>query len=63
MTPARCRPRPQTLDPEALTWVVVGDLSKIEKPVRALKLGEVQVLDADGKRDRRQALIHRRCAP
>ena len=35
--------------PDALTWVIVGDLAKIEKPVRALNLGEVQVLDADGK--------------
>jgi predicted Zn-dependent peptidase len=35
--------------PNAVTWVVVGDLSKIEKPVRALNLGPVQVLDADGK--------------
>lgn len=36
------------IHPQALTWVVVGDLSKIEKPVRALELGEVVVLDADG---------------
>jgi predicted Zn-dependent peptidase len=36
------------IDPEALLWVVVGDLSKIEAPVRALELGEVQVIDADG---------------
>ena len=35
--------------PDALTWVVVGDLSKIEKPVRALDFGEVTILDADGK--------------
>ena len=35
--------------PEELTWVVVGDLAKIEAPVRALKLGEVRVLDSDGK--------------
>ena len=35
--------------PEQLTWIVVGDLSKIEAPVRALKLGEVRVLDSDGK--------------
>jgi hypothetical protein len=28
--------------------VIVGDLSKIEKPVRALNLGEVHVIDADG---------------
>jgi hypothetical protein len=37
------------LSPDALTWVIVGDLSKIEKPVRALNLGDVQVLDAEGK--------------
>jgi zinc protease len=35
--------------PDALTWVVVGDLSKIETGIRALNLGEVQVIDADGK--------------
>ncbi len=34
--------------PEALTWVIVGDLAKIEGPVRKLGLGEVKVLDADG---------------
>ena len=31
--------------PEGFTWVVVGDLSQIEKPVRALGLGEVEVVD------------------
>jgi zinc protease len=36
-------------NPSALTWVVIGDLSKIEAGVRALNLGEVQILDADGK--------------
>jgi zinc protease len=35
--------------PDALTWVVVGDLSKIEAKVRALNIGEVSVIDADGK--------------
>lgn len=39
----------KTLDPNALTYVVVGDLSKIEQPIRDLKLGELTVLDADGK--------------
>jgi predicted Zn-dependent peptidase len=34
---------------ESLTWVIVGDLKKIEKGVRALNLGEVKVLDAEGK--------------
>ncbi len=38
-----------TLKPDAMTWVIVGDLSKIEQPVRALGLGDVKVLDADGK--------------
>lgn len=31
-----------------LTWVVVGDLTKIEAGIRALNLGDVQVVDADG---------------
>ena len=39
----------KTLDPNAITWVVVGDLSKTEAPIRALNLGEVTILDADGK--------------
>jgi zinc protease len=34
--------------PEALTWLVVGDLAKIEAKVRKLNFGEVKVLDADG---------------
>jgi predicted Zn-dependent peptidase len=39
----------EIIKPDALTWVIVGDLSKIEAPVRALNLGQVQVVDADGK--------------
>lgn len=39
----------QVIRPDALTWVVIGDLKQIEKPMRALKLGVVQVLDADGR--------------
>jgi len=38
----------QVLRPEALTWVIVGDLAKIEAGVRKLNFGEVKVLDADG---------------
>ena len=49
MTPAKVDAAARAIDPNALTWVIVGDLSKIEQPVRALKLGEVTVLDADGK--------------
>jgi predicted Zn-dependent peptidase len=39
----------EIIKPDALTWVIVGDLSKIEAPVRALNLGAIQVVDADGK--------------
>ncbi len=39
----------EIVKPDAMTWVIVGDLKKIEAPVRALNLGEVQVIDADGK--------------
>ena len=39
----------EVIHPDRLTWVIVGDLRKIEAPIRALKLGPVQVLDADGK--------------
>ena len=37
------------IHPDALTWVVVGDLSKIEAKVRALNFGEVTVIGTDGK--------------
>jgi len=38
-----------TFNPEALTWIVVGDLSKIKDKIEALKLGPITVLDNDGK--------------
>ncbi len=49
MTTARVDAAARTLDPNAITWVVVGDLAKTEAPIRALNLGEVSILDADGK--------------
>jgi predicted Zn-dependent peptidase len=49
MTPDIVKSAAGRIDPNALTWVVVGDLSKIEQGVRELKLGDVQVVDADGK--------------
>ncbi len=49
MTTAEIAEAAITIDPAALTWVVVGDLKQIEAPVRALELGAVQVIDADGK--------------
>jgi len=36
------------LSGKPLTWIVAGDLSKIEAPIRALNLGEVRVIDAEG---------------
>jgi predicted Zn-dependent peptidase len=49
MTPAQVAEAAKAIDPAQLTWVVVGDLKEIEAPIRALELGDVQVLDADGK--------------
>lgn len=39
----------EVIKPDALTWVIVGDLKKIEKPIRDLSIGAVEVIDADGK--------------
>lgn len=49
LTTAQVNAQTATIKPDALTWVIVGDLSKIEAGIRALNLGEVTVLDADGK--------------
>ena len=49
MTPALAQAAAKAIDPKALTWVIVGDLAKIEQPVRALNLGTVQVIDNDGR--------------
>ena len=42
----------ETIDPEKLTWLVVGDLEAIEESVRALDYGEIEVWDAFGNRVR-----------
>jgi zinc protease len=39
----------RVLDPNGLIWVVVGDRARIEDDVKALGLGEVRYLDANGK--------------
>jgi zinc protease len=49
LDPAQVATAAKAIDPNALTYVVVGDLAKIEKSVRALNLGTVTVVDADGK--------------
>jgi zinc protease len=38
----------ELIAPNQLTWVVVGDLSLIEADIRALNLGPVELMDADG---------------
>lgn len=49
-TPESVTAMASLLQPDAMTWVVVGDLSKIEAGVRALNLGDVEVWDAQGAR-------------
>ncbi len=39
-----------SMDPGKLTWIVVGDLKKIEEKVRSLNYGEVEVWDAYGNK-------------
>jgi len=48
MTPAQVQQAAAEIKPQALTWVVVGDLKQTEAAVRALNLGEVTVIDAEG---------------
>ncbi|MBU2675502.1 MAG: insulinase family protein [Gammaproteobacteria bacterium] len=38
------------IDPDKLTWLITGDLEKIEDSVRALDYGEVEVWDAFGNK-------------
>jgi len=45
----------KVVQPGALLWVVVGDLAKIEEGIRALNLGEIRHIDADGKPVQRAA--------
>jgi zinc protease len=37
------------IQPPTLTWIIVGDLKKIEAPIREMGLGDLKVVDADGK--------------
>ena len=39
----------EVIRPDALTWIVVGDLKKIEEPVKKLGIGKLEIIDADGK--------------
>ncbi|MBL4838996.1 MAG: insulinase family protein [Kordiimonadaceae bacterium] len=47
-----------TIQPGKLVWLIVGDRAKIEKGVRSLGLGEVEIWDANGKPiDTKQASV------
>ena len=49
LTPAQANAvAARAIVPGQLTWVVVGDMSKVEAGIRELKLGEVRRIDADG---------------
>ncbi len=37
------------ISPQNTVWVIVGDRAKIEQGVRDLNIGEVKIIDADGK--------------
>jgi zinc protease len=39
----------EVLHPDQLVWVVVGDRAKIEPGLRELKLGEIRLIDTNGK--------------
>ncbi len=39
----------ETLNPDALIWVVVGDRKEIEPGIRALGFGEIHFIDADAR--------------
>jgi zinc protease len=39
----------EVVHPDQLVWVVVGDRSKIEPGLRELKLGEIRLIDTDGR--------------
>lgn len=42
----------ENLRPDAMIWVIVGDLEKIEQNIRDLNLGDVEVWDANGNKER-----------
>jgi zinc protease len=37
------------VQPDQLVWVIVGDRSRIEAGIRELNLGQIRIIDADGK--------------
>jgi zinc protease len=39
----------KVIKPQNLTWVIVGDRSKIEKGIQELNLGVIKYIDSEGK--------------
>jgi zinc protease len=39
----------EVVHPDHLVWVIVGDRSKIEPGIRELRLGEIRLIDSNGK--------------
>ena len=37
----------EVIHPQSMTWLIVGDLEKIEQPIRDMNLGEVQIIEAN----------------
>ncbi|HEY9362955.1 MAG TPA: pitrilysin family protein [Chitinophagaceae bacterium] len=42
----------KVIKPGEMTWIIVGDRSKIEQKIRDLKLGEVHIIDSEGKENK-----------
>ncbi|MES2848440.1 MAG: insulinase family protein, partial [Bacteroidota bacterium] len=39
----------RVIQPNGLTWVIVGDRSKIEKGIQELNIGAIKYIDSEGK--------------
>jgi zinc protease len=51
MTPAMmAKLAKSAIKPEAMVWVVIGDLSKVEANIRKLKLGDIEIWDEKGNK-------------
>ena len=35
------------IDPQKWTWIIVGDLSKVEEGIRSLDIGKVEIIKAE----------------
>ena len=38
------------IQPDKVLWVVIGDRAKIEPAIKELNLGDLEIINADGKR-------------